>query len=246
MLKYVNRYLRAKRIGIKFFRIKNFLLPKQIKIKNEIKVLSIPNNSTYTELFRDIILDDEYYLLKIKNKKIKTIIDIGANIGLFSVYSKILFPESQIHTYEPNTNNLGHLEANAKEFGFTIYNEAVSSKSGKARLNFSSKHDTAATINMCNNGLINVTSLEDALNRFNENKIDLLKLDCEGSEYEILKSNTSLDKIRYLSLEYHLPVKGSQNRLIELYNILSEQNFSILHESRRNICLGNILAKNDQ
>jgi len=245
ILTMYKRFRRAYSLGFKFIRTKNFNIPSSLIFQNLHRNLALPNNGTYIELFRDIVLDDEYYLQVLKKKNIKTIVDIGANLGIFAIASRIYFPSSVIHSYEPNHQNMAYLKKNSIEFDFELYNEAVSSKPGKANLKFSTEHDTAATIKICDDGLITVSSLNNVLNRFEGKKVDLLKLDCEGAEYEILKNNNALKNVRFLTLEYHLPENRSDEKLIELYKILSDQNFSIMHESRRNVCLGNILAKND-
>ena len=46
-------------------------------------------------------------------------------------------------------------------------------------------------------------TLEDIFDKFKLDRIDILKLDCEGSEFSILGSTTSLDRIGVIIGEYH-------------------------------------------
>ena len=46
-------------------------------------------------------------------------------------------------------------------------------------------------------------SIADAIARMG-GKTDILKLDCEGTEWEILKDIASLKKVKAITLEYHL------------------------------------------
>ena len=50
---------------------------------------------------------------------------------------------------------------------------------------------------------IRTLTLEDLLERFHADRIDVLKLDCEGSEFSILENTTSLDRIALIIGEYH-------------------------------------------
>ena len=87
--------------------------------------------------------------------------------------------------------------------------------------------------------------MDTVINRFENRKIDLLKLDCEGAEFEILKNSNALKYIRFLTMEYHLPSKGSETVLNDLFSRLHDLNFKVMHHDRRNICLGVIVAKNE-
>jgi hypothetical protein len=104
------RYRRARKLGVNFFRTKTFDAPRSISIGNQRFSLSLPEERGVPELFRDIILDDEYWLHSLPATQIHTILDVGANIGLFSVAAKIHFPRACIHAYEPNLDVKKHLD----------------------------------------------------------------------------------------------------------------------------------------
>jgi hypothetical protein len=98
----ITRFRRAQKLGINFFRNKTFDAPSSISIGNQSFSLSLPKERGVSELFRDIILDDEYWLHSLPACEINNILDVGANIGLFSVAARICFPQACIHAYEPN------------------------------------------------------------------------------------------------------------------------------------------------
>ena len=54
------------------------------------------------------------------------------------------------------------------------------------------------------------SDLDTVIDRFKNKKIDLLKLDCESSEFEILRDSNALNHVRFISMEYHLPTNGSE------------------------------------
>jgi hypothetical protein len=99
---HIKRKIKAHNIGIEFNRNKDFNPPSSVRIGNQSFSLLLPKERGVSELFRDIILDDEYWLHSLPACEIKNILDVGANIGLFSVAARICFPQACIHAYEPN------------------------------------------------------------------------------------------------------------------------------------------------
>lgn len=240
-----NRWRKSREIGISFFRTKNFTFPKSIRVHEKNRSFHFPDNTTYVELFRDIILDDEYKLSLIKDENIINIVDVGANLGMFSIAARITFENANIHAYEPNPNNIPNLGKHGKEFNFRIYEEALGFEKGRGELAFTTSHDTSARISNKDEGLVIISDLDTVIHRFKNRKIDLLKLDCEGAEFEILKNSKALKHVRFLSMEYHLPVKGSEAVINDLISRLNDLNFKVMHHGRRNVCLGIIAAKNE-
>jgi FkbM family methyltransferase len=234
------RIFRARKLGLRYFRMKNFVLPDSIKSGNTFHHIDLPQFSGINELFRDIILDDEYCLNTLPHQQINTIADIGANVGVFAIAARIAFPHAEIHCYEPNTDNIPYLDKQAESLKLKTYNEAVSNIDGTCSLSKSTIHDTSARITNLEGGQIPLTSLHTVLNRFNSQQIDLLKLDCEGFEFEILKDAENLRKCKFITLEYHI-VKEQQ--LESLKNLLSNAGFNIIHSNKHNQSLGNLLAE---
>ena len=138
-----------------------------------------------------------------------TVIDIGAHIGLFSLLVSQLCKTGKILSFEPVRENFNLLVSNLKLNhieNILPFNMAVSKNSGKLNL-FLNDDQSAHSIFSKSSESISVesTSLQKI---FEENKIyscKLLKLDCEGAEYEIIDSLPSeyLDKIQNIVIEYH-------------------------------------------
>ena len=89
LFKFYTRWRKAREINVNFFRTKNFSIPNLLIVHKKKRFLYFPNNSTYIELFRDVILDDEYKLSLFKDENIINIVDIGANLGMFSIAARI-------------------------------------------------------------------------------------------------------------------------------------------------------------
>ena len=148
----------------------------------------------------------------IENFKINTndmIIDIGAHIGLFSLLVSQLCKTGKILSFEPARENFDLLVSNLKLNhieNVLPFNIAVSKNSGRLDL-FLNNDQSAHSIFSKSPEAISVesTSLQKI---FEENKISsckLLKLDCEGAEYDIIDSLPPeyLAKIQNMAIEYH-------------------------------------------
>lgn len=63
-----------------------------------------------------------------------SVMDIGGNIGLFSLWAGVNFPQARIHVYEPNPNLINSLKVNVTQVGATVFSEGISGKDGMGSL----------------------------------------------------------------------------------------------------------------
>ena len=148
--------------------------------------------------FHRIAIEDCYRLAKI-SRPVRTVLDVGANIGLFAIAARHHFPEAAIHCYEPNPALASFILPHCKAVNATYYAEAIGAKSGSVSLNSrgNSLHSTISSV-----GFIRQTAFCDATARLGE--IDLLKLDCEGAEWDLFSVTEPWQQVRHLTMEYHL------------------------------------------
>lgn len=221
----LQRKRNAKRVGISFVRASSWQLPKKILVQNkEIPLKLSEDNSTRTS-FADIFFDDVYGLNFFKKNApfINKIADIGANQGLFSIASNNIFG-AQIHAYEPNTALMNSLNHNVQQFNVSCFNEAVGLTNGFIEME-EGKDSLHGKAILSAAGVIPQVSLQTVIKRMDE-RVDLLKLDCEGAEWEILKDKASLNKIRAITMEYHTDDMHDHNYI---KSVLKDAGFKILH-----------------
>lgn len=120
----IKRSYTAAVIRVPFNGTTRFKLPHSYFLKGTKISLNAPSEPGLAYDFINLLLDDEYGLKSIKNHP-KTIVDIGANIGLFSQMAGELFPEAKIHAYEPNPRLQKYLDQNLKKVGVEFFPEAV-------------------------------------------------------------------------------------------------------------------------
>lgn len=200
------------------------LFPVRIKgptDKNPTKIW-IRDCTTDLVIVGQLFSGDEYGLERIKkiNPNVKTIVDIGGHIGSFSRRAKNMFPAAMLYSFEPFEENYEMLQRNTKDLGgVCIENCAIGGSRYASEFKICANHGTnnsgGTQIVWSDNkedGSIPQISLSEVFDKYNLDTIDILKLDCEGSEYDIIPEaykSGLLDKVRYMALEYHVsPEKG--------------------------------------
>ena len=173
--------------------------------------LIVPTDSRLSFGFVNAIFFQKIYGKPEKNWQ--TIVDIGANRGYFSLFAAQNAPNAHIYAIEPfgetfgvlNKNRaLNHLESRIETFNFAILDTDGYSPfyMGEDLLDHSLRPDI---LEKQQSTLVETRSLSHFMDTQNIEKIDMLKMNCEGSEYAILMNLPSvyLQRIEHIRLEYH-------------------------------------------
>jgi len=174
--------------------------------------------------FKESFFDGIYlkYFPQGKMPENPVIFDIGANVGFFSLAMFSQFPKAKIIAYEPMPFNFVQLEKYQKvfsRFSWKIENKAVADNNDGLTLysstvdGFSTMAGVFASDNRGEKIEVPTLTLEQAMAYHDIQHIDLLKLDCEGSEYAILYrlSDEQFEKIHLMSIESHPGTDENQN-----------------------------------
>ena len=155
-------------------------------------------NFEYTDIFLKLI------------KKMKVFYDIGANIGYYSLLAEMENPEIKVVAFEPASGPLFYLKENTRLNNFKnifIENIALSEKNGEIRFfEIENKKYTYLEHNLTGESnagsktknrnfvpiQVNTKTLDSYIKEVNEGKIDLIKMDTEGTEHLILKHAHSI------------------------------------------------------
>lgn len=157
------------------------------------------------------------------------IFDIGANVGTTSIILSCEFPNATIYAFEPHPENykclLENISAYSRQDKILPYNIGFSGENKPMSMiktiqeGNSGHYSTIPLIKHDNYIDVNMTTLNDFISSNNIAKIDILKIDCEGAEYDILYNLNYYDIIKSFHIEFH-PHTISQEKL----NYLKELN----------------------
>jgi FkbM family methyltransferase len=159
------------------------------------------------------------------------VVDIGANIGTFSVYAAGLCGASRVLSFEPFPDSFRMLTRNVEQNQLnmvTCVNQAVAGGCGLRSLRLNSMDSGSHSLildSLGNRVQVECCTLEDIFQRFSLTKIDYLKMDCEGAEYEILENATSrIRQIGRISMETH---SISDRKTEDLERLLRTHRFDV-------------------
>ena len=180
-----------------------------------------------TELFKKLV------------KKGMVVIDIGANIGYYTLLlSNLVGNEGKVFAFEPDPYNYNLLCKNIKVNGcrnVIPVQKAVFGKSGKTELfldksNLGGHSLSEANVDKRASITVEATSLDDYFKN-TDYKIDIVKMDVQGSEMEVLKGMTNMlnrnDNLKIITEFWPLGLRNSGSSPISFLNKLVEYDFAL-------------------
>jgi FkbM family methyltransferase len=149
------------------------------------------------------------------------VVDIGANIGVFSLYAAFCRAD-KVYAYEPNSESyqslVRNIQINDLQNVIVPHQLAVTSKNGQT-VKFpvkSSMYNSIITDDSCSEyELVETTNLETIIE--NTKRVDLVKMDCEGAEYDVLlNSNHDIfTHVASIRMEFHCGHVGEVSSFLQ-------------------------------
>jgi len=179
------------------------------------------------------LLDDQYQLGTMMRDG-DIVVDIGAHIGIFSLLAACRRSDVRVFAFEPEQDNFATLRENiAANPGLNIkaYNKAVSygGSSGNLYLSYS---NTGAHSRVWGEGraqAVEYIDLAAILDLLPDRRIDLLKVDCEGGEYNIFLNADAADLscIQHIVMEVHEPENSKEFQAEQVIGRLTSTGFDV-------------------
>ena len=188
-------------------------------VLDDIKIYN-PSMYPLNEIFIEYFID--YYSDFDIDYKDRIIIDIGANSGDTALY--FASKGATVYGFEPVRE---YYEMALKNFDLNpdlsknikIFNYGVSHKKGK--INIDAMDSTSRYVSEGDSYSVDIISIKDIMNQITP---DLLKMDCEGCEFEIIE-NSDLSKFNEIIFEQHSMIVGKDAGI--LIDSLKKSGFKI-------------------
>jgi FkbM family methyltransferase len=244
MRDYFRSAPRLRRLGGTIGTVLSYPFRRRLKLRNDLifrngGVFSGPAGEHLLPLLLEVWADEIYRgpLQLAKPDEGAFIVDIGANLGAFSIWSAQQFPGTRVVAIEPDADLFPFLRANLDAFRANyveIVEAACGGTSGSATLYRRGHHSWNTLYTTDNYGntfrpgpTVRVVPLDEVFRLHEIHKCFLLKLDCEGAEYEVLMkaSLDTLSVVENIAMEYHIGLNSQGPE--ELAAFLSQCGFNV-------------------
>jgi FkbM family methyltransferase len=170
--------------------------------------LTIRENVADYWTLKEIVVSGVYGGLLQHLEECRTIVDLGANIGVATLYFAGKVPHARIFSVEPESSNFAMLRRNARKLvrkGRCVLLQAAvwSEDSSLGILNPGVGHN-AFVFGQKSDGEVRGLSMMSILERSGFETVDLLKVDIEGAEVQLFRGCLDwLPRVRALAIEFH-------------------------------------------
>ena len=156
----------------------------------------------------DMAIFDEVFFSKYlpRDRSFRTVIDCGANIGCTVRYWKWLDPDCTVIAVEPDPENFDLLQKNTAKFnGIQCIRAGIWPTTGALHLEKEGVGHSAIRTTMGGSGDTEAVTIPGLLDRSHLDRIDLLKIDIEGSELELFTQGdlSWIGKVGTIAIELH-------------------------------------------
>jgi FkbM family methyltransferase len=193
-------------------RVRHGAAPTRLILRNGIGIEAPPQN-TLLDIVHEVFVRQVYTPAGFEISSDHVILDVGANVGVFTLYAAMHSPRL-IHAVEPHPENFACLQRNLRRNevdGVLAHQVALSDEPGSARLFLAGSSGGHLLFDRNINGplreslQVRTVSLPDLMEANRLHTVSLLKLDCEGAEGQVLAATPAscLRRIRRVALEFH-------------------------------------------
>jgi FkbM family methyltransferase len=162
-------------------------------------------------------IERDYRLDECGLTKDSLVIDIGAHVGVVSMYLSKKYG-CRVLAYEPEGGNCERLIRNIETNGLggliRAWQLAVTGDGREVTISKDDVNSGGGNIYAEGGETVNSVTLKDIMELIADKEIDLLKVDCEGAEYEIFEDLEPLKRVRAIRGEFHRGF-GDAEKLLE-------------------------------
>lgn len=159
----------------------------------------------------------------------QTILDVGANTGLYSLFASLFNPSSSIHAFEPIKRNVDKLRLNIainQMENIKIVEAAISQTDGTTTIyQPSTDVSTTSTLDIetaksrdlnVNPEQIETVRIDTYIDEHKLEKVDLIKIDVEGFEVPVFESMGKYLKLMQPTILAEIRVEENGNQIMDM------------------------------
>jgi FkbM family methyltransferase len=197
--------------------------PIEIKFKNLDSSIAIRSGKSDVSTVINNIIREEYGAVAPTCKIPKYMLDAGAYIGDTAAFFLTRYKELKVISLEPNGDNFGMAKTNLKPYGKRVILLQKALWGTDKRMGFAGDQ-TGGQVSETGDG-VECISIPTLMHSYCIPKLDILKMDVEGAEKDVFKSNAEgwLSLVDLIIIEIH----GDENlRLIA--HVLQKNSFEMV------------------
>lgn len=219
--------------------------PLRLRYRDRVFEIAVTEGSDL-EVLHEVFVQGEY-VVELPFKP-RIILDLGANIGATVAYFKCMYPESQIWAFEPDPRAFHRLERNSAGFsGVHLQHAAIIGEDVPTATLHAARHtwESSTTVSLADAEpvVVQARTLTSVVCELALPRIDILKIDVEGAEWEILVEGAALlDNVGAVAGEFHADLAPATPRqffgLLEAFELRVRQDGARhrFHAVRRDVC----------
>lgn len=201
----------------------------------------------YFKYFPESYESENFELLEKSCVPGAVVLDIGAHIGLFSVIAaQVTGKNGKVYAFEPAPSTFALLQKavviNHEEQVIETFQQAVGKAKGKITF-FVSDNQADNSNSLVNykddrdlHGIkVAVTTVDDLVKEKNINRVDFMKIDVEGAEFDTLQGAiATLKNLRPVCIVaiHPEPIAAKGDKLEDIYDLIAGCNYRIMHANK--------------
>jgi FkbM family methyltransferase len=217
--------------SIRFFLKKYFLIMKHLFIPykpgNKVRIdrsLLCYDSKYGVAGFQRILTTHGHLIRSLEVQNVNLVVDVGANVGYFSVMCRKMFPSCSVLAFEPVPEVFDLLRINLGGHGNSrLFQIALGSHEGTEKMKVNQFNRAESKVDLDGDLEVAVSRLDSFKSQMEDlgvgGTVDILKIDVETFELEVLQGSIkTLAKTRYLFLE----VTFSGNTMYTISSLLGK------------------------
>jgi FkbM family methyltransferase len=211
----IRDFAQLMRVRLSQSKVGRWVTPDPIRVTVDLKTLgpgvTLRSHTTDISVLSELIQGGAYEPLPAR-ADVKTVIDLGANIGLSHRWLRSRYPAARFICVEPDAGNLEVLRANVRavDDAAIIHAACIGARARQVTM-VTTSGEWGFRMSDADDGGISVLTMDELLADAGVEHIDVLKCDIEGAEAEVFADCSSwITRVDAMSVECHNDMMRSE------------------------------------